>query len=211
VAAHEAIRAGIANPPAFSWIPDEFPAHAITDVGEVTEIRGRPADGDIGTKRFVIATLHGIKEVLDMRRSLGFRVIAAFFDQLPVVALIDAVDRVVKLKETVGSIEYVSDAIAANWTDVANAFRDQSTNFESNLLVLELKCSVEGIRRFLIVHINEFAAGSGDAAERAMVIRQAKTPSGDIHLVDTLVAEIAVARVPKPMPVVFEPQFVKWP
>src|SRR5690606_22833038 len=57
------------------------------------------------------------------------------------------------------------------------------------------------VRGFALVFISESAPQAPDAiGERC----SGNTPAGDIHLMDTLVADLAVAEVPEPVPVVVD-------
>ena len=82
--------------------------------------------------------------------------------------------------------------------------RDPVAHFEGHHLLLavhvELVARAERIRRLLVVVEHELAADGADLGR----VRHAEAPSGDVDFVDALVAEIAVAGVPEPVPVVME-------
>ncbi len=67
-------------------------------------------------------------------------------------------------------------------------------------VVVELEGAVQRVGRFLIVVEHEVAADGADLRR----ILHAQTPARHVHLVDALVAQIAVAGVPEPVPVVVE-------
>jgi hypothetical protein len=68
---------------------------------------------------------------------------------------------------------------------------------------IELKRGADRVGRLLIVVEHELAADSAHLHR----MRHAQAPAGDIHLVDPLVAQVAVAGIPEPVPVVMEPVF----
>src|SRR5262249_27298758 len=65
---------------------------------------------------------------------------------------------------------------------------------------VEFEGAVQGVGRFLIVIEHEVPTDSAHLHG----ILYAQTPAGNIDLVDTLIAEIAVAGIPEPVPVVME-------
>src|SRR5262249_47794829 len=66
--------------------------------------------------------------------------------------------------------------------------------------LVEFEGAVQGVGRFLIVIEHEVPTDSAHLHG----ILYAQTPAGNIDLVDTLIAEIAVAGIPEPVPVVME-------
>ena len=65
---------------------------------------------------------------------------------------------------------------------------------------VELEGAVEGVGRLLVVVEHEVAADGG----RLHGILHAQSPARHVHLVDALVAQVAVAVIPEPVPVVVE-------
>ena len=78
----------------------------------------------------------------------------------------------------------------------------QAADLELELAVVELEADVQRVGRLAVVGVAEPAAG-GHHGLGQLVLAQA--PAGQVHLVDALVAEVAVAVVPVPVPVVVEP------
>src|SRR5262249_8956539 len=65
---------------------------------------------------------------------------------------------------------------------------------------VEFERAVEGVRRLLVVIEHELSADGADLGR----ILHAQAPAGDIHLVDALIAQIAIAVSPIPVPVIVE-------
>jgi hypothetical protein len=88
-------------------------------------------------------------------------------------------------------------------SDARFAVGDPVAHFEFHHLALtvrkiKFKGAIEGVRCLLVVIKHEVAAyGRNPLGEL-----NTESPAGDIHLVNALVAEIAVARIPDPVPVV---------
>src|SRR5579863_6035052 len=84
------------------------------------------------------------------------------------------------------------------------------TDFEDDHATLtvwqiEFECTVEVVGSLLIVVEHEMPTDRAHLVGKA----QAHPPSSQVHLVNTLVSEIAIAVVPEPVPVVVEPIFRK--
>src|SRR6185312_13679654 len=105
------------------------------------------------------------------------------------------------------AIEKIADGIAALAGD-ERAFTAglQAPNFKHKFLVAIVEARKKRVRRFLVVLINVFAAARD--SRRGKVYAQA--PPRDIHFVNALVADISVASVPKPVPVVKEMILAEW-
>ena len=75
-------------------------------------------------------------------------------------------------------------------------------DFEGHHLLLaaivEFEAGAQGVGRLLVVVEHEVAADGADFGG----ILHAQSPAGHVHLVNALVADVAVAVVPEPMPVV---------
>jgi hypothetical protein len=76
----------------------------------------------------------------------------------------------------------------------------QAAHLEHDLGVAVVESRNLGVRRLLVVLVDVLASGRNGARWQAA----AEAPARHIHLVDTLIADVAVARVPEPVPVVFE-------
>ena len=88
--------------------------------------------------------------------------------------------------------------MAASWFDIQ--WRTSNSIILLLAALVELEGAVQGVGRFLVVVEHEVAADGADLGR----VLHAEAPAGDVHFVDALVAEIAVAVVPEPVPVVVE-------
>ena len=86
----------------------------------------------------------------------------------------------------------------------------QAADLEDELGVAEVHDADLGVGRLPLVVIAEPAAQADDGLgeRRAGAVparaRGRDQPAGDVHLVDALVADVAVAEVPEPVPVVMD-------
>ena len=86
----------------------------------------------------------------------------------------------------------------------------QAADLEDELGVAVVHDADLGVGRLALVAIAEPAAqaedglGKGRAGAVAARARGRDQPAGDVHLVDALVADVAVAEVPEPVPVVMD-------
>src|SRR5712691_833660 len=109
---------------------------------------------------------------------------------------------------SVRSVEDVADCVVAVEQTAADAgfiVRDPMPDLDLHHLAtavrpIEFEDAVERVRRFLVVIEHEVAADRGDAVRE----RDTEPPASGIHLVDRLVAEVPVSRVPDPVPVVMK-------
>src|SRR5215472_14127501 len=88
-------------------------------------------------------------------------------------------------------------------SDARFAVGDPVAHFEFHHLALtvreiEFKGAIEGVWCLLVIIKHEVTAYGRDPIGEL----HTESPAGDIHLVDALVAEIPVARIPDPVPVV---------
>ena len=79
-------------------------------------------------------------------------------------------------------------------------FVNQAPVFEKELGVAEVEDGQLGVGRLALVLIAEAAAEADRRSLRHGALRH--SPAGNVHLVDALVADLAVAEVPHPMPVI---------
>src|SRR5262249_33897076 len=106
------------------------------------------------------------------------------------------------------SIKNVADRVVATEKTAADAgfiVRDPVSNLDFHHLAaavrsVEFEDAVERVWCFLIVIEHEVAADRGHPVRE----RDTKAPARHIDLVDCLVAEVAIAGVPEPMPVVMK-------
>src|SRR5262249_9194985 len=101
----------------------------------------------------------------------------------------DAADRIVAIEEAAAQAGLV--------------VRDPVPDFELQHLataarLVEFERAVEHVGRLLVVVEHEVAADGGDPGREG----DAEAPARSVHLVDALVAKVAVAGVPEPVPVV---------
>src|SRR5258706_1661596 len=89
----------------------------------------------------------------------------------------------------------------------AFASGENAPHLEHNLSIAIIESRDLRVRRLLVVVIDILAPGGEDALRQS----SPEPPSRDVHLMHTLVADVSVARVPEPMPVVLESKFVVRP
>ena len=121
-------------------------------------------------------------------------------------ALIAAVVFVPDREVALGAVEDCADGVAglAALADAGFVVGHPVAHLEFHHLLLaalvEFEGGVQGVGRLLVVVEHEVAADGADLGR----ILHAQAPARDIHLVDALVADVAVAVVPEPVPVVVE-------
>jgi hypothetical protein len=202
-----------------------FLAEAIGNVSGVAEGAGKMAFEDVGVQVFLAAAADGFEEVLEM---IG----AAFevFDFLVVFVVNGAA--VVARDGNPAVFAFDDDADAGAFIDVH--FLDEEFGFLAGggsirffgggflgffhfLLgegVVREAADFEDQRRFVIHVENDLGVGRGavidvtdpsaEAHDFGRKMIDAEGPAGDVHLMDALVAEIAAAGGPDPMPIVME-------
>src|SRR6202030_36272 len=97
--------------------------------------------------------------------------------------------------------EDVPDEVGAAGFNAGLAAGGQAAHFEHQLGVAVIEGGDLRVGSLLVVIVNVLASGGDNGFGKST----AQAPAGDIHFVDALVADIAVAGVPEPVPVVFEP------
>src|ERR1041385_56839 len=79
--------------------------------------------------------------------------------------------------------------------------RGQAAHFEDERRILVFVKNDQRVRRGAIVDVTDAAADAEDARRKGVF---AEDPAGDVHLVNPLVAQIAVAGRPNPMPIIMQ-------
>src|SRR5437879_3385176 len=87
-------------------------------------------------------------------------------------------------------------------TGTAVVVGGQATDFEYQFGVTVGHHRDLRVGGFAVVDVPEAAADTEDGPGQAVL---AQPPAGHVHLVDALVAQVAIAVVPDPMPVVVQP------
>src|SRR5436190_4881212 len=182
------------------------PAQAIGSIRQMDQRAGDVSLLDGGVQFLLLSAAHAldeIGEVIVVRMTAGTR--------LPVAAqpaLVAEVVFVARSEVSVRSVKNVANGIVAvgqTAVDAGFIVRDPMPNLDLHHLattvrLVEFEDAVERVRCFLVVIEHDVAADRGHAVGE----RDAETPACGIHLVDGLVAEIPVACVPDPVPVVME-------
>src|SRR5262249_44657716 len=173
-------------------------AETVADIAQVAQGAGQVALLDLGVELFLLAAADRLDEVaevvlatvegLDDGPVIGERGAAGITraDQVALAAVEDVADEVVALlalEVLVGSV------------------RRQAADLEDQLAVAVVEDTHLGVGRLAVIDVAEPAAEAEDCL-RQFVLAQA--PAGLVHLVDALVAQVAVAGVPDPVPVVME-------
>ncbi len=163
---------------------------------------------DIGVLLFALAAAHGVYEILPRAPACALARARLLLATEEGLVLGIPVDRHV----TLGTIKNISDAVAvANQTvgvlvltNAAFVIGHPVTDLEDKYRLLAILVEVERrnlrVRRRLVVIEHEMIAGGIDLRRQ----RHTEPPAGDVHLVNALVANVAVAVIPVPVPVVME-------
>src|ERR1039457_6859044 len=200
------IGSALAGETALSGVHGELAAHAVAGVGEVAEVGAHDADGHVGVQILVIARAAGGQEVRHVGRSIGARIFPDIHDEIFLVALIDLEAGAIRAHPAIGAVEKIADVVAADLGEIAFAAGIEAADFELQLLVAEVEGGELGVGGFLVVGVEVLAAG-GDHALGPRDFAQAAARV--IHLMHALIADVAVAGVPEPVPVVLEAQSVE--
>src|SRR5215475_1021285 len=160
---------------------------------------------DVGVQVLALATANGFDEV--------FPVAPAFATRRPRLLLLaqESLVGVVPLDGhvTFRAVEDVADAVAAAAALVIAALpnarlvvRHPVADFKDDhpllAVLVELEVGHLGVRSDLIVVEHKMAAHRKDLGRQ----RHSQAPAADVHLVNALVADVAIAVVPVPVPVV---------
>ena len=134
-----------------------------------------------------------------------------FLHHFVLFALVNGVPVPVNGHPAVHAIEQIADRIAAAHLQATLAPGHQSPGFEHELPIAVVIRAGLGVRSLLVIIVLKFAAGAAHRLQAHVGVRQPQTPTSDVHFVNALVAHIAVAGIPKPMPVVSKTQLVEGP
>src|ERR1035441_5804785 len=195
------IGSALAGETALSGVHGELAAHAVAGVGEVAEVGAHDASGHVGVQILVIARAAGGQEVRHVGRSIGACIFPDIHDEIFLVALIDLEAGAIRAHPAIGAVEKIADVVAADLGEIAFAAGIEAADFELQLLVSVIVGGELGVGRFLIVGVEVLGAG-GDHALGPGDFAQA--PARDIHFMHALIADVAVAGIPEPVPVVLD-------
>ena len=172
-------------------------AEAVADVAGVAERAGEVAFQDVGVQVVDAAAAAGIDEVFEV-------VVRAFpfLDDLAVFVIGGGAGVVRHGDVAAFALDDDADACALELVHVlAVLVLGQTAHFKDERGLLVALIDDLGVGGFAVVLVAEAAA---DAPHAGGEFHLAEEPAGDVHLVDALVAEVAVAVVPGPMPVVVQ-------
>src|ERR1039458_6314187 len=207
LAREQAIGFRVAGAGIAGGIETQRTAQAVGNVGQVNQRRGDGAlfDGRVKVRR--LAAAHGVNEVgpviahrLDGGRPRPRLLVAA--EPGGVLVGVFVPHREIAL----GAVERGSDGVTGfGLADAGFVVGDPVADFKDQYLLrgalVEFESGGQGVGRLLIVIENEMAA---EAADRGGIFHS-QAPAGHIELVNSLVAQVAVAVIPKPVPVVVQP------
>src|SRR5262249_16149262 len=114
-------------------------------------------------------------------------------------ALVDLKAGVIDDEEPGGAEEDIADVVGSAQDGQTLGRRGQVAYVQRHLPVAEARGGLLGGWRFLVILPDEFAAARGD---RLRPSTAAQAPQRHIHFVHALVADVAVAGIPEPVPVV---------
>lgn len=173
-----------------------FPAESVGDVAKVAKGAGVVAFEDVGVLLAAVAAADGVDEVFI---DVAFGELEVDFAE--VLALTLSVFKELALADDAGfEVEFVVDDAG----EVAH-FADEAAGFEDELGLAVIKdgeLHVGGLGLVGVVGAVDVASADGnDGFWEGGVF---DGPAGDIHLMNALVAHVAVAEVPEPVPVVVD-------
>lgn len=179
------------------WVGEGiFPAESVGDVAEVAEGAGVVAFEDVGVLLAAIAAADGVDEVFEDVALVELEV-----DVAEVLAGSLSVFEELALSDDAGfEVEFVvHDAgEVAHFADEAAGFKD-----ELGLAVIkDGELHVGGLALVGVVGAVDVASADGDDGFGESGVFDG--PAGDVHLMNALVADVAVAEVPEPVPVVVD-------
>src|SRR5262249_2606178 len=164
-------------------------AQAIAYVPQMTQGAGQVALEDVRVQQVWLAVAHGLDEVGE------------------VVAATVEPGQHLSLGRKSHSVETVADEVAvAAMEDVADrgpfvVLGRQATYLEDQFAVAVVEDTKLRVGRLAVVDVAEATAEAENALAQLLL---PQAPAGNIHLMNALVAQVAVAVVPLPMPVVVE-------
>src|SRR5436190_4057979 len=206
LARQETIRLRIANHLSGAGIDAQLPAQA---VGSIREVNQRARDVSLLDRALQLLLLSAanardeIREVIVVRMTPWTRRPVAAEPALVAEGIFVAGGEV-----TLRSVINRADAVVAIQqapADTGFVVRDPMANFDLHQLpaavrLVEFEDAGQRVGRFLIVIEHEMSTGCGDACRKG----HPEPPARCVHLVDSLVAQVPVAGVPDPVPVVVE-------
>src|SRR5437867_11249718 len=215
------VRFIIRNEPACGLCHAKRTSHAVADVSQVAQCRRADANLDVGVQQLVVAGAYGFEEVLHVHgRDLETTFLRLLLGDLLVLLGVARTCAARRLAADVaggalvnleaGSVDGHEPAVPEK--DVAYVVRSTESGealgrrgkvarVESDLGIPEVKRGLERVGCLLIVLPYVLAACGGNRNRPASAVQ---TPGADIHLVHALIADISVARIPEPVPVVSE-------
>src|SRR5262249_18355045 len=123
-------------------------------------------------------------------------------DLFSLLSLVDLKTRSARRHPALAAVEQIADRIAVIvLRDVSFTPRRQAADFEHDFPVTIIERGELRVGRLLVVLVDILAA-RGDYCLGHSGFTQ--TPARDIHLMHALIADVAIAGVPEPMPVVLE-------
>ena len=179
------------------WVGEGvLPAELVGDVAEVAEGAGVVTFEDVGVLLAAIAAADGVDEVFEDVALVKLEV-----DVAEVLAVALSVFKELALSDDAGfEVEFVVDDAG----EVAH-FANESAGFKDELglaVVKDGELHVGGLALVGVVGAVDVAPANGDDGFGKSGVLDG--PAGDVHLMDALVAHVAVAEVPEPVPVVMD-------
>src|SRR6185437_5381523 len=165
-------------------------AETIADVAQVTQRTGQMAFENVGVEIRSLAAADGLDEVAEMILAA-----AELLDNLALGRVGDGTTVARTNHVTVGALPDVADL------GTAIILRFQATNLEDQFAIAVIEDANLRVGRLAVINVAEPTTDADDAFRQFIL---AQPPACLVHFMDALVAEIAVARVPNPMPIVME-------
>ncbi len=179
------------------WVGEGIlPAQPVGDVAEVAEGAGVVAFQNVGVLLAAIAAADGVNEVFE---DVAVVELEVNFAEVLAVAL--SVFEELALADDAGfEVEFVvHDAReVAHFTNEAAGFEDEL----SLAVVKDGELHVGGLALVGVVGAVDVASADGDDGFGEGGVFDG--PAGDVHLMDALIADVTVAEVPEPVPVVVD-------
>lgn len=173
-----------------------FPAEPVGDVAKVAESAGVVAFQNVGVLLAAIAAANGVDEVFKNVALVELEV-----DFAEVLAFAAPVFKELALADDAGfKVEFV----VHNAGEVAH-FADEAAGFKDELSLAVIKdgqLHVGGLTLVGVVGAVDITPAEGD--DRFGEGGVFDGPAGDVHLMNALIAHVAVAEVPEPVPVVVD-------
>ena len=173
-----------------------FPAESVGDVAKVAKGAGVVAFEDVGVLLAAVAAADGVDEVFEdvavVELEVNFaEVLAGSLSVFEELALSD-------------DASFEVEFVVHDAREVAH-FADEAAGFEDELSLAVIKdgeLHVGGLALVGVVGAVDVASADGDNGFGEGGVFDG--PAGDVHLMNALVADVAVAEVPEPVPVVVD-------